>query len=495
MTDFLAADIGAESGRVVAGRFADDRIDLHVLHRFPTGPVVLPDGLRVDVVGAHRGILEGIRRAADAGFRPASLGIDTWGVSFALLDADGALLGLPVHYRDPGLAGRSAAAHAAVSSADLFAATGAQDLPFNTSVVLHGMRHASWFSAADRLLMLPDLLAYWLTGRATVERTNASTTQLFDPETNDWAWPVVDRLGLPQRLFRSPLVSPGAPVGPLRPGLDGSADRAPDLSVVAVGSHDTASAVAAVPAEGTRWGYISSGTWSLVGVERPAPLKTPEARAARLANEVGVGGRIRLLRNVMGLWLIQECRRWWEAEGDPVDYETLSREAAAAPALAAWFDPDHPLLFPPGDMPARIRRLAREAGFPEPDSRGAVVRAAVDSLALKYRYVIDLIASVAGEPVDTVHVVGGGARNAVLCQATADACDRPVVAGPVEATALGNLLVQAEAAGLVDGLDGIRDVVRRSFAVERYEPAADRRRWDDAFAGFADLIASTPRTA
>ena len=495
MTDFLAADIGAESGRVVAGRLAGDRIALHVLHRFPTGPVSLPEGLRADMVGAHRGILEGIRRAADAGFLPASLGIDTWGVSFALLDAEGALLGLPIHYRDPGIADRSADFAATVSSTELFAATGTQDLPFNTSVVLHGLRRAPWFPAADRLLMLPDLLAYWLTGSATVERTNASTTQLFDPESDDWAWPVIDRLGLPQRLFRTPLVSQGRLIGHARPELTSGVIRDNAFGVVAVGSHDTASAVAAVPAAGTRWGYISSGTWSLVGVERDTPLKTPEARAARLANEVGVGGRIRLLRNVMGLWLIQECRRWWEAQGDPVDYDRLSQEAAAAPALAAWFDPDHPLLFPPGDMPARIRQLSREAGFPVPDSRGAVVRAAVDSLALKYRYVVDLISSVTGEPVDTVHVVGGGARNAVLCQATADACNRTVVAGPVEATAPGNLLVQADAAGLIDGLDTIRDVVRRSFAVERYEPTADRHRWDDAYERFLDLVADTPRPA
>ena len=495
MTDvpaYLAIDLGAESGRAVLARFDGERVAIEEAHRFPNRPVRLPDGLYWDALRLFTEVTTGLvtAGAADGGLR--SVGVDAWGVDFGLLDRDGALVGNPVHYRDERTTGMPERAFARVPWPELYAATGVQLIPLNTIFQLLAMTDSPLLTVAERLVLMPDLLNSWLSGAVANERTNASTTQLYDPTRRDWAWGVIERLGLPDRLFRSPLVDPGTPLGPLLPEVAGSAGLPAETRVIAVGSHDTASAVAAVPAVGEDWAYVSSGTWSLVGVEVPKPVLMAEAMAANLTNEVGVGGTIRLLKNVMGLWLVQECRRTWEREGWGHSYEELARLAEAAAPFGPVIDPDHPSLLTPGDMPTRIARLCAESGQAAPAGVGATVRCALESLALKYRWVIERLEGVTSRPIGTIHVVGGGARNALLCRLTADATRRPVLAGPVEATALGNVLVQAMAFGEVGSLAEMREVVRRSTDLVAFEPAGDAAAWDEAYGRLAGLLAGTP---
>ena len=488
----LAIDIGAESGRAELGRFAGERVALQEIHRFPNEPVRLPTGLHWDALRLLHEIGQALARAGAAGDPPRSVGIDTWGADFGLLDRTGALVGNPVHYRDGRTAGMPERASRLVPWPDIYAETGIQHLHLNTVYQLLAMDGSPLLDAAERLLLMPDLLAYWISGEIANERTNASTTQLYDPLRRDWALGLIERLGLPGRLFRQPLVAPGTTLGPLLPAVAARGGLPTGTSVVAVGSHDTASAVAAVPAAGEGWAYISSGTWSLVGVETPAPVRTPAARAANLTNEVGVGGTIRLLKNVTGLWLLQECRRTWERQGRDYAYDELVRLAEAALPFGPLVDPDHPSLLAPGDMPARIGRLCLEGGQAPPDDVGATVRCVLESLALKYRWVIDRLEAVSGRPIATIHVVGGGARNALLSRLTADATRRRVLAGPVEATALGNVLVQAMASGELASLAEIRAVVRRSVSVDTFEPAGDAAAWDAAHDRLCRLVAATP---
>ena len=481
---YLAIDVGASSGRVMLGAFDGAQLAIEEIERFESGPVRTPTGLYVDVLGIHRSILAGLGRVAALAVEPASVGIDTWGVSFALLDRLGQPCGLPIHYRDGRIPGWSERAYRRMPRAALYAATGVQELSFNSSFALLALQQEPLFAAADRFLMLPDLFASWLCGVEAVERTNASTTQLYDADAGDWSWPAIERLGLPPSLFRLPLVEPGGALGSLLPDVAAETRLDPATPVVAVGSHDTASAVAATPAEGSGWAYLSSGTWSLIGVERYGSVRTPAAMAANITNELGVGGRSRLLRNVMGLWLLQESRRAWARAGATYSFEDLIAAAEAAPAFGPAIDPDHPSLMAPGDVPARLRDLCAATGQAVPESVGAVVRCALESLALKYRWTLARLEEVSGQPIRLVHVVGGGARDRLLCQLTADACGVPVVAGPVEATAMGNVLVQAMADGQIADLDEGREIVRRSVALDRFEPTTDRERWDDAAAAF-----------
>ncbi len=458
MTAYAAVDLGAASGRVMVGRLAGDRLDLTEVHRFPNTPVALPDGLHWDIVGLYREVLTGLGRAGGV----VSAGIDSWAVDYGLLDGAGALLGLPYHYRD--------SRTGAVRPVDDYATTGIQHLPFNTVYQLLA-EPADRLGAARRLLMIPDLLGYWLTGQTGAERTNASTTALYDAVGKDWAWPLIDRLGLPRGLF-PPLRDPGTCLGRV-PALD--------LPLVAVASHDTASAVVAVPAAGPDFAYVSCGTWSLVGVELDAPVLTEASRRANFTNEAGVDGTVRYLRNVMGLWLLQECQRAW---GDP-DTGALLAAAAAAPPFSALVDPDDPGFLPPGDMPARIEAYCRRTDQKPPADRAALVRTIMESLALGHRAAIRDAARLADRSVNVVHLVGGGARNPLLCQLTADATGLPVLAGPVEATALGNVLVQARADGGPADLPAMRALVAAGHPVVRYEPQGDPAAWDRAAARIA----------
>ncbi|MFD2010815.1 rhamnulokinase [Streptomyces narbonensis] len=481
---FAAVDLGATSGRVMLGRVGPGVLDLTEAHRFPNTPVRLPDGLRWDVLGLHRGVLEGLRVAARAG-GVASVGVDTWGVDYGLLDADGALLGAPYHYRDPRTEGAAEAVWARVGRAELYRVTGLQHLPFNTVFQLTAAAGSAQLAAARTLLLMPDLMVHWLTGTVGAEETNASTTGLFDARAGTWSKELLGRLGVDAGLL-PPLRAPGDPAGELLPHVAEFTGLDARTRVTTVASHDTASAVVAIPATGPDFAFLSCGTWSLAGLELDAPVLTEQSRAADFTNERGVDGTIRFLRNIMGLWLLEECRRTWESRGqEPTALPELLALAARAEPFAALVDPDAPEFLAPGDMPERIRASCRRSGQRAPESPGAVVRCVLESLALAHRRALRQAAELAGREITRVHLVGGGARNELLCQWTADATGLPVVAGPVEATALGNVLVQARAAGLVGDLPSTRRLVSATQPLRHYEPRKDpagRAAWDAAAA-------------
>jgi rhamnulokinase len=455
LSDYAAIDLGAESGRVVHGRFDGERVALEVAHRFANRPVRLPDGLHWNLLALFTEALEGLRALDVRG-----VGVDTWGVDYALLDGRGRVLGLPFHYRDDRTAGTVARAHQRVPREDLYAVTGIQTMPINTVFQLLADARTP---AAERIALVPDLFAYWLCGELANEVTNASTTGLLDARSGTWARELIARLGLPPAPFAGEPVEPGTRLGPMiaHHGVAGD--------VHAVASHDTASAFVAAPIRSPRAAILSSGTWSLLGLELDAPVLTDRAREYNLTNERGVDGTTRLLRNVMGLWIVQECRRVW---GDP-PYDELLAAAAEARADVPLFDPDDERFLAPGDMPARIAAACSEAGRPAPEGRGEIVRSALVSLACKYRLVLERLERAAGVEVEVVHVIGGGARNELLCRLTADLLARPVLAGPVEATALGNVLVQARAAGELGSLADMRAVAAQSAEPAVYEPSAD----------------------
>jgi rhamnulokinase len=459
-----AVDLGASSGRVMAGSVGADQLTIEEVRRFPNGGVRAGSTLYWDVLGIYREMLTGIAEAAPV----EGIGIDSWAVDYGLLDATGALLGNPVHYRDSRTDGVPERVLELVSARELYDVTGLQQLPFNTLYQL--VSEVDRLGAAETMLLIPDLLAYWLTGQAGAERTNASTTQLYDVRARTWATGLADRVGIPPRLL-PPLRDPGERIGTLLPELAAELGL-PRLPVVAVGSHDTASAVVAVPAEpGSNFAYISSGTWSLVGLELDEPELGDAALAANFTNEGGVDGKIRFLRNVMGLWVLNETLRTWAAQGHQVDLAGVLAEAAEAPPLAAVVDIDAPAFLPPGDMPARIEQACRETGQRAPGSQAETVRCIVDSLALAYRRTVRQAAELAGRTVGVVHIVGGGTRNELLCRLTADACGVPVLAGPVEAAALGNVLVQARALGAdLPDLAAMRALVRRTQPLRKYLP-------------------------
>jgi rhamnulokinase len=438
--------------------------------RFPNGPVRLGDTLHWDLLALYRGLLDGLRAA---GPDLDSVGIDSWGVDFGLLDATGALLGNPVHHRDARTDGVAERVDGVIPPADLYTATGVQVMPINTIYQLVAALGTPQLEAAKDLLLLPDLLAYWLTGTRRAEVTNASTTGLLDVGARAWSADVARRVGVDPHLF-APLIEAGERIGDLAPHVLADTGLAGPVPVIAVGSHDTASAVVGVPAEGERFAFISCGTWSLVGVELPAPVLTEASRAANFSNELGVDGTVRYLRNVMGLWLLQECLRAWP----DTDLPTVLDEAAAAPAFAAVVDAGAPEFLAPDRMPERIADACRRLGQDPPANRAATVRCVLESLALAHRRVVRQAVALSGRDVEVVHVVGGGSRNALLCQLTADACGLPVVAGPVEATALGNVLVQARALGALHGnLAALRALLRATQPLTRYAPQGDERAW------------------
>ncbi|WP_373430425.1 rhamnulokinase [Streptomyces achromogenes] len=471
MRSYAAVDLGASSGRVMVGRVGPDTLELTEAHRFANRPVRLPEGLRWDVLSLYAGVLDGLRAAG----RVDSVGIDSWAVDYGLLDADGALLGNPVHYRDARTEGVAEKVWASMPAAELYAATGLQYAPFNTLYQLTAAASTAQLAQARRLLLIPDLLTYWLTGEQGTELTNASTTQLIDPRTGDWSHAVADRLGIDLTLF-APLRRPGDPAGLLRDRVLEETGLTGPVPVTTVGSHDTASAVAAVPAVDERFAYICTGTWSLAGLELTAPVLTEESRAANFTNELGLDGTVRYLRNIMGLWLLQECMRAW----DQPDLADLLRDAAAAPALRSVVDAGDAVFLAPGRMPERIAEACRASGQPVPGTPGEITRCILDSLALAHRRAVEDAQRLAGHAVDAVHIVGGGTRNTLLCQLTADACGLPVVAGPTEAAALGNVLVQARAHGLVGDRADIRRLLARTQPLTRYEPRGDTGRWREA---------------
>jgi len=462
-----AIDLGATSGRVVVARVGADVLTAETVARFPNDPVRLADGLHWDAAGLYASALKGLGEAFRVAPEIASVGVDSWAVDYGLL-REGRLLGIPFHYRDERTASGVAAAHARLGHAELFARNGLQFLPFTTAYQL-AAEPAEVLGIADTLLLIPDLLAFWLTGVRRAEVTNASTTGLLDARTRAWDDDLIARLGLSRGLLPE-LIAPGERLGELRPHVAATVGgRAP---LTAVGSHDTASAVVAVPMRAEAAAYISCGTWGLVGVEVEHPVLTPEVRAANVTNEGGVDGRVRLLHNVMGLWILSETVRGWSRTSGDADLSELLAAAAEVPASAApVFDVNDARFLAPGDMPARIDAWCAEHDVAPPRTRAAYVRAIVESLAQAFADAVTTTSRLGRVDVRTIHLVGGGALNALLCQRTADRAGLPVLAGPVEATALGNVLVQARAAGMVTGsLEALRDLVARTHPPRRYDP-------------------------
>jgi rhamnulokinase len=477
---YLAIDIGASGGRAFVGEFDGERLRTGTPARFPNRPVRLPDGLHWDALGLYAGVLDAIGAAA-AEAALDSLAVDTWAVDFGLLDAGGALIGNPRHHRDPRNSDTVAQLLAEVPAEEVYAITGTQFLPINTLCQLLALRGTPELESAATLLLIPDLLTYWLTGEVAAEATNAGTTQILDARRGEWATALVERLGLRPEIL-PPVVEPGTPAGGMRGGVATELGLDTAVAVTRVASHDTASAVVALPVVDDDFAYISSGTWSLVGIEREEPLLGEAAAAENLTNERGFAGTTRLLKNVMGLWLLQQL----EVELG-VDQEQLVAEAETA-APTSLFDPDLPELLAPGPMAARITLAIERAGGTAPGSRGELVRAVLESLACKYRFALEQIEAVSGARPGRIHIVGGGCRNRLLCQLTAHVCRRPVFAGPAEATAIGNLMVQAHAAGEVGSLAEIRAAVRRSVEVERHEPGRAR---EDLYDRFLEVLAAS----
>ncbi len=494
-SDYLALDLGAESGRGLLGRFDGERLTLDELHRFPNGPVKMLDTLHWDAPRLFDEMKTALRKAVAVGAELNAVGIDTWGVDFGLVGRNDTLLGNPVHYRDDRTKGMMDAAFARISKERIYEITGLQFLPFNTVYQLLALRLAKspLLDVAETLLMMPDLFAWLFTGRRAGERTDASTTQLLDPRNGEWSREACDALDLPFAILPE-LIDPGAEVGPIRASVAEEVGLTRPLTLIAPGTHDTASAVAAVPVRTSAaagalpdWAYLSSGTWSLLGVEVPRPVISAETRRDNFTNEGGIAGTTRLLKNIMGLWLVQECRRTWARQGRDWSYEELVAAAQGASPFASLVDPDHSSFLFPGDMPARLARFCKQTGQAAPADEGGFVRCALESLALKYRWAIRRLESTLQTSIKTLHVVGGGSRNALLCQFTADACGIPVVAGPIEATAAGNVLLQMTARGALSTLADARAVIARSFPVTVYEPR-DTTAWDAAAGRFAGLL-------
>jgi len=487
---FLALDLGAESGRGMVGSFDGDRLELAEVHRFPNTPVTLGGTLHWDFLRLYGDVLAAIERATATG-PLASIGTDTWGVDFGLLDASGRLLANPVHYRDRRTEGILPRLFARLAPAELYRRTGIQFMPINTLCQLLAMREAGdpLLDQADQLLLMPDLINHFLCGRSVAEYTIASTSQCLDAQRRTWDRDLVERIGVRAALLPE-IVPPGTVLGPLLPGtIDGT--PAGQLTVVATASHDTAAAVAGAPLADDRTAFLSSGTWSLVGREVPAPILSEAALGANLTNEGGVAGTIRLLRNVMGLWLVQESRRCLWPGGSPPSYEEIAAQAEGAHAFTAFIDPDDERFLRPGDLPALVRAYCAETGQPTPDDPGTLFRVLFESLALRYAVIVDELAAVTGRPIETIQVVGGGSRNTFLSRLTAAATGRVVRAGPAEATAIGNLAVQAIAVGELADLAEARDLVARSFPVSTVEPAGE---WATARERYERLMAGRART-
>ncbi|MFF2344916.1 rhamnulokinase family protein [Pseudarthrobacter sp. NPDC058119] len=473
---FAAVDIGASSGRVMLGRVSPEGVPLETVHRFPNGVVEHDGGLRWDLDALFAEVLKGLAAAATVaaaqGETIASIGIDTWAVDYGLVNAAGKLVAQPYSYRDDRSRAAVAPVHAKLDPARLYQTNGLQFLQFNTIYQLATERGLDGLQA----LLIPDLIAFLLTGVRRAEATNASTTGLFDAVAGEWATEFFTALGLRKDLF-PPLIQPGEAYGQLLPDVAAAVGLPRNTQVVAVGSHDTASAVAAVPAMDDNFAYISSGTWSLVGLELQHPVLTEGSREANFTNERGVDGTTRYLRNVGGLWLLSECQRTWASEGFTPDLAALLAAAAALPAGGPQINADDPYFIAPDNMPERIRAAVRRTGDVLSGDPAAITRCIMDSLAAGYARTITVAERLAGRrSVDVVHVVGGGSQNALLCQLTANATGRPVVAGPVEATALGNVLVQARAAGAVDGgLAELRRIVAAGTSLDRYQPLVTAR--------------------
>ena len=487
--NLLGFDFGASSGRAMLGQFDGERIRLKELHRFSNDPVTLNGRMVWDVQRFFFEMKQALTKAAREGLQLDSIGIDTWGVDFGLLGKNGQLAGIPVHYRDKRTDDTMEEAFKVLSKREIFRRTGLAFIQFNTLFQLYAMKLAGdpVYAIADKLLMMPDLMAYFLTGKMSTEYTIASTSQLIDPLERDWAWDLMDAFGIPRTLF-TPLQQPGTLRGSLLPEIAEETGIG-QVPVIAVCGHDTASAVAAVPAEGENFAYLSSGTWSLLGVEIRTPLCEPQVMEANYTNEGGVDGTTRLLKNIMGLWILQECKREWDRREDAVDFDTLDRMASEAQPFLAILNVDDPCFLQPGGMPSRVQDYCRRTGQPVPKGRGQIIRVILESLALKYRWSVErLEKDLLHHEIDALNIVGGGSKNVMLNQFTANALRKPVIAGPSEGTVIGNLLVQAMALGAISSVQELRKVVARSFPTGAYRPEGDGADWAAAYERLLGLL-------
>ena len=476
---YIACDLGAESGRVMLGTLNNGQLTLEEIHRFPNATVVIQGTWRWDVLRIFDELKTGLRKVAERGLKIESLSTDSWGVDYVWLKGREPLLTAPFHYRDARTDGGMERAFAAIPAAEIFAETGLQFMPINTLYQLHwDAANRPWlFKSADRFLLIGDYFNYLFSGRATAEQSLASTTQLYNPKKKKWSRLLLKKLGLPKKLFPE-IVPAGTVLGPAAPelGLTGT-------QVVASCSHDTGAAVAAVPATGTGWAYLSSGTWSLLGVELKKPLINELSRQHNFTNEVGYGHSIRFLKNIVGLWILQECRRQWGKS----DYVELRQLAAQAAPLRTLINPNDARFGKPGNMPEKILAFCRETGQPAPTTPGEFTRCILESLALLYRHTLEQLEACTGHPVTTLHIVGGGSQNLLLNQFSANATGRTVIAGPAEATATGNILIQALALGQLKNLAELRQVVCNSCAGQTYQPQ-DAAIWAQAYGRFQKLI-------
>jgi rhamnulokinase len=485
---FIAVDLGAGSGRVIAAKTDFSKLELEELHRFDNPGTDLPGGSFWNAIGLYREIIEGLRRAVERhGESIVSIGIDTWGCDFGLLDRSGELLGMPHQYRDPRFEGMAEVMHDIMPEEEIFLQTGIKTNFYNSSLHLlaEARKKSPALANADCLLFMPDLLAYWLTGRKAVERTVASTSQLLDSKTGEWAWGVIDALGLPREIFGE-IVPPGTVLGPIREEVAALIGRA-GIPVVASASHDTASAVGGIPMSGPGSLWLSSGTWSIMGVEEDEAITSPEALACGFCNELGVNDSVRFLKNIAGLWLIQECKRQWDLDGEKMTYAEMAALAGDAEPFAAFIDPDDATFATPGGMPGKIRAFCERTGQSIPQSHGEILRVTSDSLALKYRVVYEQIQKLTCRDFSRLHAGGGGIQNELLSQATADAIGMEVIAGPVEATSCGNLITQMIGTGHLPDFQAGRDLIRRSFEFRTFTPQ-NSEAWADALVRFKKLL-------
>jgi rhamnulokinase len=497
---YLAIDIGASGGRHLTGQFDGNKLTLKELYRFENGPTDIAGTLYWNLPNLWTHVQEGLKAAGTIhGNEIVSIGVDTWGVDFALLGRGDTLLGNPVCYRDARTNDIMEKAFGIVPKSEVFRQSGLQFMQFNTLYQFFAMKlaHSPLLDVAESCLMMPDLFHWLLSGVKSNEFTNATTTQFFDPIRNDWAKPMLERFGLPTNLFQT-VSLPGTVLGPLRSAL-GESMGLKSAKIVLPGSHDTASAVMSVPTASptgqTDWAYISLGTWALMGIESSKPVVNDTVAELNFTNEGGVGGTMRILKNICGMWLFQECRRTWNQQGHkgktglPLDWEDLNVMTQDAKPFVSLIDPDAHEFFEPTDMPAAIVEFCRKSGQPIPESEGAILRCVLDSIALKFRHVLGMCEKIGGRRIETIHIVGGGTQNGQLCQAAADACGCRVVAGPIEATAIGNIMTQAVADGAVANIEEARQVIRSSFDVTEYLPnARHSAEWNDAYERFLDVL-------
>lgn len=484
---FIAIDLGATSGRTILGTIdSEGKLTTEDLNRFPNGMIEVNGHLHWDIFSLYNNIIEGLHEAGKRGVKPVSIGIDTWGVDFGCIDPDGNIMGIPYAYRDISTIGAAERYFNHIMPArDLYAHTGIQHLDFNTIFQLNEQRHFFTMQHAEKIAFIPDLLNYLLTGNLVTEYTIASTGALLNPSTRKFDTTVLSTVGLTPDKF-GPLVEPGTIVGTLKPEIAAKVNL-PEVPVVTVGEHDTASAVAAVPALDECFAYLSSGTWSLMGLESPMPVVNEMTEKYNITNEGGIEGTIRVLKNITGMWVVEQCLQAWKKEGTSYTYPEMVALAEAAPEFGFFIDPDDPMFVAPASMPEAIRAYCALTGQRAPETHGEMIRGIFESLALKYKKTLDVFRSISAYPVNRLHVIGGGSRNKLLNHFTANAINLPVIAGPAEGTAIGNILMQARAAGLVDSLPAMRYIISRSIDLDTFMPA-DTEKWDEAYNKFLTII-------